>query len=159
MRTVMTQCLIDPQTYQCLTNVDGDSEYVNFMCRGKELYEDALRTLPNIEPSADFQDCPALMAELCHTTFLEELVFWTVKYEFPDQLVCLLLRLLPDTQYKEALTRSFVRHYSRISMMLKKSHKSDELSTHVVNISVQLFTNEELGIFHFSQGPCSSLLV
>ena len=55
MRTVMTKCLIDPQTYQRLTNVDGDSEYSNFMCRSKESYEDALRSLPNLEPPAEFQ--------------------------------------------------------------------------------------------------------
>ena len=94
-----------------------------------------------------FSDCPALTAELRHTTLLEELVFWTVKYEFPERLVCLLLKLLPDTQYKEALTRSFVRHYSRVSMMLMKSHNSDKLSNRIVHVSVQLFSNEELGTY------------
>ena len=94
-----------------------------------------------------FSDCPALTAELRHTTLLEELVFWTVKYEFPERLVCLLLKLLPDTQYKEALTRSFVRHYSRVSMMLMKSHNSDKLSNRIVHVSVQLFSNEELGMY------------
>ncbi len=44
---------------------------------------------------------------------MEELVFWTVKYEFPERLVCLLLKMLPDADYKEAFTRSFVLHYSR----------------------------------------------
>ena len=48
-----------------------------------------------------------------HTSFLEELVFWTVKYEFPEKLVCLLLKMLPDRKYKEAFTTSFVLHYSR----------------------------------------------
>ena len=153
MRTVMTQCLIDPQTYQRLTNVDGDSEYANFMCRSKERYEDALRSLPNLEPPPDFQDCPALTAELRHATLLEELVFWTVKYEFPERLVCLLLKLLPDTQYKEALTRSFVRHYSRVSMMLMKSHNSDKLSNRIVHVSVQLFSNEELGMYYGNHKP------
>ena len=51
--------------------------------------------------------------QLTHKTFLEELVFWTVKYEFPERLVCLLLKMLPDAEYKEAFTRSFVMHYSR----------------------------------------------
>ena len=113
MRTVMTKCLIDPVTYQQLTTVDDDSEYANFMARSKEMYAEALRSLPNFEPPTEFQDYPALSPELRHHTFLEELVFWTVKYEFPEGLVCLLLKLLPDTEYKEALTRSFVRHYSR----------------------------------------------
>ena len=44
---------------------------------------------------------------------MEELVFWTVKYEFPEKLVCLLLKMLPDAEYKEAFTRAFVTHYSR----------------------------------------------
>lgn len=60
-----------------------------------------------------FSDCTALTAQLQHKTFLEELVFWTVKYEFPEKLVCLLLKMLPDVDYKEAFTRSFVQHYSR----------------------------------------------
>ena len=55
MRTVMTKCLIDPQTYQRLTNVDSDSEYANFMIESKEKYEDALRSLPNLEPPTEFQ--------------------------------------------------------------------------------------------------------
>ena len=45
----------------------------------------------------------------------------------------------------QALTRSFVRHYSRVSMMLMKSHNSDKLSNRIVHVSVQLFSNEELG--------------
>ena len=151
MRTVMTKCLIDPQNYQRLTNVDEDSEYASFMSRSKEMYEDALRSLPNLEPPAELASttadfCPALTAELKHATLLEELVFWTVKYEFPERLVCLLLKLLPDTAYKEALTRSFVRHYSRVSMMLMKSHNSDKLSNRIVHVSVQLFSNEELAL-------------
>ena len=96
-----------------LTNVEDDSEYANFMSRSRDKYEDALRSLPNLEPPSEFQYCPALQAELKHEILLEELVFWTVKYQFPERLVCLLLKLLPDTSYKEALTRSFVRHYSR----------------------------------------------
>ena len=58
-------------------------------------------------------DHNALSATLEHTSFLEELVFWTVKYEFPEKLVCLLLKMLPDRKYKEAFTTSFVLHYSR----------------------------------------------
>lgn len=177
--------------------MDDDSEYANFMSNSKRMYEDALRSLPNLEPPPEFADCAALTTELVHNTLLEELVFWTVrsilfhfsynfgsfmypflslclvqrkrgkiqtvykncevlekiiysffqvKYEFPERLVCLLLKLLPDTHYKEALTRSFVRHYSRVSMMLMKSHNSDKLSNRIVHVSVQLFSNEELAL-------------
>ena len=47
-----------------------------------------------------FIDFPALRDVLVHRTFLEELVFWTVKFEFPQKLVCLLLNMLPDPDYK-----------------------------------------------------------
>ena len=146
MRTVMTKCLTDGESYQRLTNISDDSEYASFMRRSKELYEDALASLPNPDPPREFQDCPALTAELHHRTFLEELVFWTVKYEFPEKLVCLLLKILPDTTYKEAFTRSFVLHYSRVSMMLVRSSNSDKLSNRIVHVSVQLFSNKDLAL-------------
>ena len=47
-----------------LTNVEDDSEYANFMSRSRDKYEDALRSLPNLEPPSEFQYCPALQAEL-----------------------------------------------------------------------------------------------
>jgi len=65
-------------------------------------------------------------------------MFWTVAYEFPQKLVCLLLNMLPDPDYKEALTRAFVLHYSRISMMLERSTDPDTLSNRVVHVSVQV---------------------
>lgn len=83
-------------------------------------------------------DCISLREHLEHTTFLEELMFWTVAYEFPQKLVCLLLNMLPDPDYKEALTRAFVLHYSRISMMLERSTDPDTLSNRVVHVSVQV---------------------
>ncbi len=55
MRTVLTSALVDMQSYERLTNVNEDSEYANFMRRSRELYEDALRSLPNPDPPAEFQ--------------------------------------------------------------------------------------------------------
>ena len=49
---------------------------------------------------------PALEENIQHDTMLDELVFWTYKYEFPTKLVCLLLYMLPDQRYK-------VRHTTR----------------------------------------------
>ena len=54
--------------------------------------------------------------------------------------------MLPDAEYKEAFTRAFVLHYSRMSMMLVKSSNSDSLSNRVVHVSVQLFSNEDLAL-------------
>ena len=55
--------------------------------------------------------------------------------------------MLPDSQYKEAFPRVFVLHYSRMSLMLVKSHNSDSLTNRVVHVSVQLFSNEELALW------------
>lgn len=35
-----------------------------------------------------------------HSSMLEELVFWMIKWEFPQSIVTLLLGLLPDDTYK-----------------------------------------------------------
>ena len=117
MRTVITRCLVNSSHYQLLTEqiLSDDSEYANFMRRSAVKYSEALASLPSPEPPPEFSDFPSLTARLTHHTFLEELVFWTVKYEFPQKLVCLLLNMLPDAQYKEAFTRAFVLHYSRMS--------------------------------------------
>jgi len=82
--------------------------------------------------------------KLNHSNFLQEIVFWTVRYEFPQKMVCLLLNLLPDSVYKESLTEAFVMHYGCIARVLATTRDSDTLSNHIVHISVQLFSNEAL---------------
>ena len=47
-----------------------------------------------------FSDVPTLNGPLVHKTFLDEIVFWTVKFEFPQELVCLLLNMRPDPDYE-----------------------------------------------------------
>ncbi|KAM9304950.1 E3 ubiquitin-protein ligase UBR3 [Gastrophryne carolinensis] len=86
----------------------------------------------------------SIMDVLKHKCFLEELLFWTVKYEFPQKMVTFLLNMLPDQDYKIAFTKTFVQHYAFIMKTLKKSHESDTMSNRIVHISVQLFSNEEL---------------
>ncbi|XP_077304089.1 E3 ubiquitin-protein ligase UBR3 isoform X2 [Lithobates pipiens] len=86
----------------------------------------------------------SIMDILKHKCFLEELLFWTVKYEFPQKMVTFLLNMLPDQEYKMAFTKTFVQHYAFIMKTLKKSHESDTMSNRIVHISVQLFSNEEL---------------
>lgn len=90
-------------------------------------------------------ECASLQELLEHKTFLEELVFWTVAYEFPQKLVCLLLNMLPDQDYKESLTKAFVLHYSRISLMLERSTDPETLSNRVVHVSVQV--QQQLEVF------------
>ena len=45
-------------------------------------------------------DIPGLSHPLVHETLLDELVFWMVKYEFPQDVVTLLLSILSDDDYK-----------------------------------------------------------
>ncbi|XP_035688806.1 E3 ubiquitin-protein ligase UBR3-like [Branchiostoma floridae] len=49
----------------------------------------------------------------------------------------------PSVQ-KDAFTRTFVQHYSRVSVVLVKASDADTMSNRVVHISVQLFSNEDL---------------
>ena len=67
-------------------------------------------------------EMPALGdGELRHESLLDELMFWIVKYEFPQPLVTFLLTMLPDDAYKAAFTNSFIKHYSRMTMALAES--------------------------------------
>lgn len=88
--------------YRVLNEIPNpaETEYTQYLIESKNIYEDALRSLPNPEPPEEYKDCPSLQEHLTHKTFLEELVFWTVKFEFPQKVVCLLLNMLPDTDYK-----------------------------------------------------------
>lgn len=46
--------------------------------------------------------------KLEYTTLLEELVFWVLRYEFPQQLVTFLLGLLPDDLYKVGVANTLL---------------------------------------------------
>ncbi|KAL0268005.1 UNVERIFIED_CONTAM: hypothetical protein PYX00_010107 [Menopon gallinae] len=149
MRRVMTRAITDPQVYKDLTewsHPSADPELSDTMLSTTQSYQHALKSLLNPEPPEELKDCPSLQEQLVHKTFLEELMFWTVKFEFPQKVVCLLLNMLPDPDYKEPLTRAFVLHYSRIPMMLERSRSPDTLSNRVVHVSVQLFSNESLAL-------------
>ncbi|KAM7303015.1 hypothetical protein ISCGN_018523 [Ixodes scapularis] len=150
MRQVMTNALTNPLSYRILTGPAAleteDEAKANFIRQNNERYEEAKRKLKNWESPPEYQEITALQPNLVHNSFLEELVFWMVKFEFPQKLVCFLLNMLPDTDYKESFTQTFVQHYSRISQMLTQSVDSETLSNRVVHVSVQLFSNEALSL-------------
>lgn len=120
--------------------------YGAYMTRSNQKYEEAIRLFPCPEPPAEYEKLPALGKQLVHKTLLEEFIFWTFKYEFPQNVVCFLLNMLPDQDYKEHLTRTFVMHYSRIPSVLEMSEDPDTMSNRVVHVSVQLFSNEALAL-------------
>lgn len=56
-------------------------------------------TFSPVAPSK-YKDFAALQSDIVHSSLLEELIFWTFKYEFPQNFVCFLLNMLPDPDYK-----------------------------------------------------------
>lgn len=136
-----------PQIYKKF--VEGpypDSPFGNYLRESQREYREVRKSFPYIEPPDDYRHLPALARNLKHTTLLEEFIFWTFKFEFPQNIVCFLLNMLPDLEYKEQLTRTFVMHYSRIPTVLEMSRDPDTLSNRVVHMSVQLFSNETLAL-------------
>lgn len=112
-----------------MTTPNGLPCQIVYMRKSKEVYETALDTLLNPDPPEEFKgedehhhskissipsinsifylephflvsDCVALQKRLVHRCFLEELMFWNIKFEFPQKMVCLLLNLLPEPDYK-----------------------------------------------------------
>ncbi|XP_045773199.1 E3 ubiquitin-protein ligase Ubr3 isoform X1 [Maniola jurtina] len=147
MRSAMTKALINPQMYLNLVSPPHpDTEYGRYMAVSHKIYELAIDSFPAPDPPEEYRHFPALAPRLKHNTLLEEFIFWTFKYEFPQNVVCFLLNMLPDQDYKEHLTRTFVMHYARIPLVLENSADPDTLSNRVVHMSVQLFSNEALAL-------------
>ncbi|CAL8143832.1 unnamed protein product [Orchesella dallaii] len=130
MTQVMTSTLIDPPAYKSLCGILNPE------------YERVGLKLPEH-----------------HQTFLEELVYWTVKREFPDDLVCLLLSLRSDSKYNEAFARAFITHYELISQSILKSPDPERLCKHISKVSVQLFSKEKLAIAMVEQMQLLHLLL
>ncbi|XP_061716606.1 E3 ubiquitin-protein ligase Ubr3-like, partial [Cydia pomonella] len=148
MRSAMTKALINPQMYRNLVEPPfPETEYGCYMAESNRTYEKALDSFPAPEYFPDeYRHLPALAPRLSHNTLLDEFIFWTFKYEFPQNVVCFLLNMLPDQDYKEHLTRTFVMHYARIPLVLEAAGDPDMLSNRVVHMSVQLFSNEALAL-------------
>lgn len=147
MRRVMTKALINEDTYRKLVELPfPSSPFGSFLENSRVKYLDAVSLFPSPEPPDEYKHLPALGKNLVHKTLLEEFIFWTFKYEFPQNIVCFLLNMLPDQDYKEHLTRTFVMHYCRIPSVLEMSSDPDTLSNRVVHMSVQLFSNESLAL-------------
>ncbi|XP_064072729.1 E3 ubiquitin-protein ligase Ubr3 [Vanessa tameamea] len=147
MRSAMTKALINPQMYRDLVSPPyPDTEYGTYMAESNKMYEKAIDSFPAPDPPDEYRHLPALAPRLQHNTLLDEFIFWTFKYEFPQNVVCFLLNMLPDQDYKEHLTRTFVMHYARIPLVLENSADPETLSNRVVHMSVQLFSNEALAL-------------
>lgn len=59
-----------------------------------------------VRPDApdEYKHLAALGETINHATLLEEFIFWTFKLEFPQNIVCFLLNMIPEQDYKVRLT-------------------------------------------------------
>ena len=101
MRRVMTRALINEQMYKRLVEPPfASNTFGKYLETSKYKYEEAVKMFPSPEPPDDYKHLPALGQFIVHKTLLEEFIFWTFKYEFPQNIVCFLLNMLPDQDYK-----------------------------------------------------------
>lgn len=105
------------------------------------VYKKALSMHEAIQVPRAFAHIADQIRLLTTSTIVDELLFWCIRFEFPEPLVKFLVSLLPDQRYKMNFIRSFVSQYSYISVLLLQS-KSEHICSRVVHISVQLFSNE-----------------
>ncbi|XP_071942297.1 E3 ubiquitin-protein ligase UBR3-like [Antedon mediterranea] len=147
MKHVICQSLCNPEIYKILSSTEDlavlpNDDKKKFKESSIDEYYAALLTLPTPSIPEIIQDCPGLSQILVHTSFLQEIMFWMVKYEFPEKIITFLLSLLTDMEYKKPFTDAFVMHYSRICMSLVRS--PEVIPDRVVHISVQVLSNEVL---------------
>lgn len=147
-------------------NKEDDLDYQHYL---KTLSKNYRKAVQELELSSIFPDLSDLeisdlkisdqiesfKADLKHQTYLDEIIFWTIYYEFPTNLITFLLKMLPHDDYKAHFAECFVKHYFRISMLIlhpiqrfngmnDKDIYHNKLANAIVHISVQLFSNENL---------------
>ena len=77
-----------------------NNKFGTYLTNSNRKYEEAVKLFPSPEPPDEYKNLPALGKTVVHKTLLEEFIFWTFKYEFPQNVVCFLLNMLPDQDYK-----------------------------------------------------------
>lgn len=105
------------------------------------VYQKALSIHEPVKVPRVFAHIADRICALTKNKLVDELLFWCIRFEFPEPLVKFLVSLLPDQRYKMHFARSFVAQYSYISVLLLQS-RSEHICSRVVHISVQLFSNE-----------------
>lgn len=86
-----------------------------------------------------------------HTNFLEEIVFWTLKYEFSRQMTFLLFYMLPDANFKKGLIEAFCVLYSMKTHLMETTKNHETISKNLIYISNRLFGNEDLALLVVNQ--------
>lgn len=80
-----------------------NNRFGTYLAKSKLKYEEVVKSFPSPEPPEEYKHLKALGQTVEHKTLLEEFIFWTFKFEFPQNIVCFLLNMLPDMEYKVSL--------------------------------------------------------
>ncbi|ESO97194.1 hypothetical protein LOTGIDRAFT_51305, partial [Lottia gigantea] len=129
------------KSYQTMINMTLYPDSFNrYHGKLKHLFSDLPREINIISITGKI----GLSQRLSHESLLDELIFWSVRYYFPTNINTLLLKMLPEDEYKIAFAKGYVKHYSRMSLLLSESRERVKVANRVVHISVQLFSNEVL---------------
>ncbi|XP_076821304.1 E3 ubiquitin-protein ligase UBR3-like [Clavelina lepadiformis] len=128
--------------YKCLS--DSNSQILSFHKKSMDLFHDAVKATDKPIMVEEIKDTGQFDRSYQYKTYLDEIMFWIVRYEFPEPVILIVLNLLPDTEMKREFSKCFTRHYSRIAISLLRSSNVDQLCNRVVHISVQLFSNNDL---------------
>jgi hypothetical protein len=83
--------------------------------------------------------------QLNHCNFLQEIYFWTVQYKYPEYMVCWLLKMLSDSNFKESLAEAIISHYKcAVQLMETTTSDLDKLCSKIAKINCQFLSHEEL---------------
>ncbi|CAF0753954.1 unnamed protein product [Didymodactylos carnosus] len=153
----ITNALVDEELYRNFTT-DNESK--------KAYYYDYLKQIFDAIPNVYFADnlidngdvTEKMPFDIGIKTLLDELMFWCVYAQLPEDLVRFLLSLLPNLNFKMLFTKTFLRYYGMILLSLvSDSNSSDDIPSRLVHISVQLFSSHS--ITEYAMNSCHLISV
>ncbi|CAD5119934.1 DgyrCDS8513 [Dimorphilus gyrociliatus] len=167
LRSLISQIFIDQELYKNINRGDLTSENQQHAAKAYQNYLQEKKSLSSLKIPMEFANVANLEDNLNHICILDELMFWMVKYDFPQNIVTLILSILPDKEYKNAFLRAFIMHYSRTAAILEQPRQKKHIANRVVHISVQILSPEELAmklvrdwsLLHRMTGALNSMLV
>ncbi|VDO99838.1 unnamed protein product [Soboliphyme baturini] len=147
MKKLLAVSLTDLQVYQSATALPpANHEDYDRMNDAQSAYMKSLidvRSIYNVRDVTSFgSDCPELLTKLQHESLLDEIIFWLIPGQYPQNVVVFLLSLLSDEDFKNKFSVSFVKHYSYMALALTKGGGSQSVSNRVLHITVQLFSSD-----------------
>lgn len=163
MRDIIIESLLSDKTYfeqiQFLSHRKVGS-YCDEINEGLELLQSEIENLKPFTIPESWNPpwfIRAFCDKLTPSCFLDEILYWTLVYEFPENLAWFLLFGLGNNKFKIRFSRMFVSLYPRILMLLvgpkrtasfdihmNESH--EQLNRRILQISSQIFSDDELTI-------------